>query len=161
MKKHESEVSTLLKNIITKPIGINSIEVWMTMFKKAYRKSWTLDVWSGRLDSGHLGSGLLDSGRLDSWTLDNWTLGLWLAGRLDSGLLDTWTLDGWMLKFWTLGASKFFPFLKTSVSFLSLVNVEFSIISGALRSMYYGSVECAANDCYNLILLQLIPQLIL
>ena len=138
----------------------------MTTFKKAYRKSWTLGVWSGLLDSGHLGSGLLDSGRLDTWTLDDWTLdnwafGLWTAGRLDSGLLDAWTLDAWTLELWTLGARKFFPVLVTSVSILLLVNVEFLIISGTLRSMYYGSVECAANDCYNSILLQLILQLIL
>ena len=138
----------------------------MTTFKKTYPKSWILGVWSGRLDSGHLGSGLLDSGRLDTWTLDDWTLanlafGLWTAGRLDSGLLDAWTLDGWTLELWTLGARKFFPVLVTSVSILLLVNVEFLIISGTLRSMYYSSVERAANDCYNSILLQLILQLIL
>ena len=138
----------------------------MTTFKKAYRKSWTLGVWSGLLDSGHLGSGLLDSGRLDAWTLDDWTLdnwafGFWTAGRLDSGLLDAWTLDAWTLELWTLGARKFFPVLVTSVSILLLVNVEFLIISGTLRSMYYGSVERAVNDCYNSILLQFILQLIL
>ena len=93
----------------------------MTTFKKAYRKSWILGVWSGRLDSGHLGSGLLNSEQLDT---------------LDSARLDPWTLDGWTLE-------------------------EFLIISGTLRSMYYGSVERAANDCYNSILLQLILQLIL
>ena len=75
----------------------------MTTFKKVYRRSWTLGVWSGRLDSGQLGAR---------------------------------TLDGWTLE-------------------------EFLIISGTLRSMYYGSVERAANDCYNSILLQLILQLIL
>ena len=128
----------------------------MTMFKKAYRKSWTLGIWSGRLDSG-----ILDSGRLDTWTLVDWTLGLWTAGRLDSGLLDTCTLDGWTLELCTLGVKKFFPFLVTSVSFLLLVNVEFLIISGTLRSMYYGSVQRAANHCYNSNLLQLILQLIL
>ena len=133
----------------------------MTTFKKVYQKSWTLGVWSGRLDSGHLVSGLLDSGRLHTWTLDDWTLGLWTTGRLDSGLLDTWTLGGWALGLWTLGARKFFPFLVTSVSILLSVNVEFLIISITLRSMYYGSVESAANDCYNSILLQLTLQLIL
>ena len=113
---------------------------------------WTFGLWT----TGHL-----DSGRLDSWTLDNWTLGLWTAGRLDSGLLDTCTLDGWTLELWTLGVKKFFPFLVTSVSFLLLVNVEFLIFSGTLRSMYYGSVERAPNHCYNSNLLQLILQLIL
>ena len=166
MNKHESEVSTFLQNIVTKPVAINSIEIWMTTFKKAYRKSWTLGVWSGLSDSGHLGSGLLDSGRLDTWTLDDWTLdnwalGLWTARRLDSWLLDAWTLDAWTLELGTLGARKFFAALLTSVSILLLVNVEFLIISGTLRSMYYGSVECAANDCYNSILLLLILQLIL
>ena len=48
-----------------------------------------------------------------------------------------------------------------SVSFLLLVNAEFLIISGVLRSMYYGSVERAANHRYNSNLLQLILQLIL
>ena len=44
MNKDESVVSTLLQNIVTKPVAINSIEVWMTMFKKAYQKNWTLGV---------------------------------------------------------------------------------------------------------------------
>ena len=35
MNKHESEVSTFLQNIVTKPFAINNIEVWITMFKKA------------------------------------------------------------------------------------------------------------------------------
>ena len=123
---------------------------------------WTLGLWTlGLWTFGLWATGRLDSGRLDSWTLDNWALGLWTAGRLDSGLLDTWALDGWTLGLWTLGARKFFPFLVTSVSFLLLVNVKFLIISGTLRSMYYGSVERAANDCYNSILLRLILQLIL
>ena len=106
--------------------------------------AWTLNTWV-----------------LDFWTLEEWTLELWTTGLLDSGQLDAWTLDGWTLGLWTVGARKFFPFLVTSVSFLLLVNVEFLIISCALRSMYYGSVECAANDCNNSILLQLISQLIL
>ena len=123
---------------------------------------WTLGLWTlGLWTFGLWATGRLDSGRLDSWTLDNWALGLWTAGHLDSGLLDTWNLDGWTLRLWTIGARKFFPFLVTSVSILLLVNVEFLIISGTLRSMYYGSVERAANDCYNSILLQLILQLIL
>ena len=42
----------------------------MTMFKKAYRKSWALGVWSGRLDSG----------LLDAWTLYDCTRGLWTIG---------------------------------------------------------------------------------
>ena len=84
-----------------------------------------------------------------------------MTGILDSGLLDTRTLDDWTLGLWTLGARKFFPFLVTPVSIFLLVNVEFLIISGALRTMYYGSVERAANDCYNSILLQSILQLIL
>ena len=78
----------------------------------------------------------LDPWPLDTWALDDWTLGLWTTGRLDSGLLDTWTLDGWTLRLWTLGSREFFPFLVTSVSILLLVNVEFLIISGTLRSMY-------------------------
>ena len=98
---------------------------------------------------------------MDFWALDDWMLGLWTTGLLDSGRLDAWTLDGWTLGLWTLGARKFFPFLGTFVSFLLLVNVKFLIIWGTLRSMYYGSVERAANDCYNSILLQLILQLIL
>ena len=118
---------------------------------------WTLGLWTfGLWTFGHL-----DSVRLDSWTLDNSALGLWTAGHLDSGLLDTWNLGGWTLRLWTIGARKFFPVLVTSVSILLLVNVEFLIISGTLRSMYYSSVERAANDCYNSILLQLILQLIL
>ena len=83
------------------------------------------------------------------------------VGRLDSELLDAWNLGGWTLALWILEARKFFPFLVTSVSILLLVNAEFLIISGTLRSMYYGSVERAANDCYNSIVLQLILQLIL
>ena len=67
----------------------------MTMFKKACRKSWTLGVWSRRLDSG-----LLD---LDSWTLDDQTLGLWTTGPLDFGRLDPWNLDSWTLDDRTLG----------------------------------------------------------
>ena len=125
----------------------------MTMFKKACRRSWTLGVWSRRLDSG-----LLD---LDSWTLDDWTLGLWTTGPLDFGRLDVWNLDSWTqddrtLGLWTIGARKFFPFLVTSISFSLLVNVEFLIISSTLRLMYYGSAERAANDCYNTNLLELI-----
>ena len=34
----------------------------------AYRKSWILDAWSGRLDSN----------QLDAWTLGDWTFGLHL-----------------------------------------------------------------------------------
>ena len=75
----------------------------LVIFKRAYRKSWTLDAWSGRLDSRRLDSGHLDSGRLEAWTLDAWalnawtlnalrlglwTLGLWTTGRLDSGQLN-------------------------------------------------------------------------
>ena len=33
MSKHESEVLTLLQNIVTKPVAIKSIEVCMTMVK--------------------------------------------------------------------------------------------------------------------------------
>ena len=120
----------------------------MTMFKKACRKSWTLGVWSRRLDSG-----LLD---LDSWILDDWTLGLWTTGPLDFGRLDSWTQDDRTLGLWTIGARKFFPFLVTSISFSLLVNVEFLIISSTLPLMYYGSAERAANDCYNTNLLELI-----
>ena len=36
MSKHENEVSTLLQNIVTKPVAITSIEVWMTMFKDKF-----------------------------------------------------------------------------------------------------------------------------
>ena len=43
----------------------------MTMFKKAFHKSWTLGVWSGCFAS---------------WTQGDWTLG-------DSGQLYAWTLD--------------------------------------------------------------------
>ena len=51
-------------------------------FYRAYRKSWTLEAWSERLDSGHL----------------NWTLELSMTGRLnfrriDSGHLDSRPLD--------------------------------------------------------------------
>ena len=35
--------------------------------KKAYRKNWTLDEWSGPLASG----------RLDAWDLDAWILNPW------------------------------------------------------------------------------------
>ena len=58
------------------------------LYITTYRKSWTLDAWSGRLDSGRL-----DSGSIDSWTLDAWTLDAWI--------LDDWTLNEWMLGFWT------------------------------------------------------------
>ena len=123
---------------------------------------WRLRLWTFGPRAFELWTtGQVDSGQLDSWNLGNWTLGLWTAGRLDSGLLGTWTLGGWTFGLWTLGVRKFFPFLVTSVSFLLLDNVEFLIISGTLRSMYYGSVARAANDCYNSILLQLILQLIL
>ena len=75
----------------------------LVIFKRAYRKSWNLDAWSGRLDSRRLDSGHLDSGRLEAWSLDAWvlnawtlnalrlglwTLGLWTTGRLDSGQLN-------------------------------------------------------------------------
>ena len=36
MSKHESEVSTFLQNIVTKPVAITSIEVWMAMFKDKF-----------------------------------------------------------------------------------------------------------------------------
>ena len=68
------------------------------IWKAAYRKGWTLDVWSGRLDSGRL-----DSGRLDAWTLDTWTL-------------DPWTLSPWTQK-------KSYPFLV--ISFLLLFRYIF------------------------------------
>ena len=46
---------------------------WVHIIKvtseEAYRKSWTLDAWSGRLDCGHLDSGRLDS-TLDTCNLD-------------------------------------------------------------------------------------------
>ena len=115
----------------------------MTMFKKAFHKSWTLGVWSGCFAS---------------WTQDDWTLGLWTTARLDSALLNAWTLDYWTLGLWTLGAKKFFPFLRTSISFFLLINVEFLIFSKNLRLIYYGSVERAANDCYNSNLVQFILQ---
>ena len=83
-----------------------------------------------------------------------WTLGLGTIVRLDSELLYPWTLDDWTLGLWTLGTRKLFPFLVTSLSLLLLVNVEFLIISSILRLMYYGSIERAANYCYNLNLLQ-------
>ena len=53
----------------------------------AYRKSWTLDAWYGRLDSG----------RLDAWTLDDWTLGRLSSEHFDSVQPDAWTLDAWTL----------------------------------------------------------------
>ena len=76
--------------------------------KEAYRKSWTLDAWSGHLDPGRLGAWTLDVWTLDAWTLDDWTLdawtlglwtlrlralgpwttAIWETGRLDSGRLD-------------------------------------------------------------------------
>ena len=115
---------------------------------------WMLGLWT----LGHWTTVHLDSGRLESWTLDNWTLRLWTAGHLDSGILNTWTLDGWTLGLWNLGARRFFPFLVTSISILLLVNVEFLIILGTLRLMYYCSVERAANDCYNSNMLQFILQ---
>ena len=82
-----------------------------------------------------------------------WVLRLW-----DSGRLDSWILDNWTLGLWTLGARKFFPFLRTSISFLLLIDVEVLIFSKNLRLIYYGSVERAANDCYNSNLLQFILQ---
>ena len=131
----------------------------MTMFKKVYLKNWTLGVSSGRLDSGLLHSGHFE--RLDTWSLDDWTIGLWTSGRLDSILLDSrrlyaWTQDSQTLGLWTLGASIFFPFLVTPISFLLLVNVEVLIISSTLRLIYYGFVERTVNDCYNSNLLQMI-----
>ena len=66
-------------------------------FYRAYRKSWTLEAWSERLDSGHL----------------NWTLELSMTGRLnfrrfDSGQLDSRPLD----------PGNSFPFLVISISYL-------------------------------------------
>ena len=153
MNKHKSEVSTLLQNIVTKPVAIIALKFEWQCLKRHTGKAglwpYGLDAWT------------LHTWTLDFWTLDDWTLGLWTTGLLDSGQLDAWTLDGWTLELWTLGVKKFFPFLVTSVSFLLLVNVEFLIFSGTLRSMYYGSVERAANHCYNSNLLQFILQLIL
>ena len=116
------------------------------VFKKAYRKSWTLDACSGRIDFGWL----------YSWILNAW---LWIPGHLDSGQSDTWTrnnwtllawnLDDWTLRLWTLGLGKFFPFFVKSVSFFLLFNVEFINVSNVLQVMYYGSVESAANGFYN------------
>ena len=70
----------------------------LVIFKRAYRKSWTLDAWSGRLDSRRLDSGHLDSGRLEAWTLDAWalnalTLGLWTLGLRTTGRLDSGQLN--------------------------------------------------------------------
>ena len=136
-------------------------------FKKAYRKSRTLDVWSGR-NAWTLDYWALDSRIPDDWTLGLWTtgpqdsklldprtLGFWTTVRLDSGRLETWTMDDWAVGLWALGTRKFLPFLVRSIYFLLLVNVEFLIISNTLRLMYYGSVERAANDCYYSNLLQL------
>ena len=137
-------------------------------FKKAYRKSWTPDLWSGRnawtLDSCALDSRVPDDWTVELWTtgplnskwLDPWTLGLWTSRGLDLGRLETWTMDNWALGLWTLGARKFLPFLVTSIYFLLLVTADFLIISNTLRLMYYGSVERAANDCYYSNLLQMI-----
>ena len=93
---------------------------------------------------------------LDDWTPDLWTLERWTTWRLDSGRLDAWTLNAWTiglwmtgllkLGFWTLGASKNFPFLVTSVSSLLFLYEEFLNISNTPRLMYYGSVEPATND---------------
>ena len=117
-------------------------------FKKAYRKSWTLDLWSGRnawtLDSCALDSRIPDNwtlelcttGPLDSWTLDDCTLGIWTSRVLDLGHLETWSMDDWALGLWTLGARKFLTFLVTSIYFLLLVNADFLIISSTLRLMY-------------------------
>ena len=133
----------------------------MTVFKKTYRKSWTLGV---GLDAWTLHSWTLDDWTLWLWTtepLDSWTLGLWNRGlgtlvRLDSGFLDAWALEDWTLGLWSLGARKFFPVLVTSISLLLLVNVEFLIISSAPLLLCYGSVERGVNDRYNSNLLQLI-----
>ena len=156
MNKHESEVST-------KPVAVNNIEVWMTMFKKACRRNWTLGVWSGRLDYGLLDAGQLDTwtlndssldtGQLDSWTMDSWTqndctLGLWTPRRLDSGWMDAWILEPWSHEILSIFNNIYFS--------LIIVNAEFLMISSTLRLMYYGSVKQTANDCYNSMLLQLI-----
>ena len=75
------------------------------MFFLAYRKSWTLNAWSGRLDA---------------WTLDVWTLGLWTSGRLDSGRLEAWTLDDWTPDDWTLGlCTDVFSIFTTTVEYLN------------------------------------------
>ena len=72
--------------------------------------------------------------QLDAWALDAWTRELW-------------TPESWTLELRTYGPRKFLPFLV--YFFLSWFNVEFLKISNALRLMYYDSVDCAANDCYN------------
>ena len=69
------------------------------LYITTYRKSWTLDAWSGRLDSGRLDSGSIDSWTLDAWTLalGFWTIGLWMSGCLDSGRLNSGRLNPWTL----------------------------------------------------------------
>ena len=74
----------------------------MTMFKKAYRNSCILGVWSGSWDSGifNLETWTLDDWSLvtlDEWMLGPWTLGLKMTARLDSGLRVACTLDHWTL----------------------------------------------------------------
>ena len=110
MNKHKSEVSTLLQNIVTKPVAIIALKFEWQCLKRHTGKAglwpygldawtlhtWTLDFWT--LDDWTLGlwtTGLLDSGQLDAWTLDGWTLGLWTPRHLHSGRLDAWTLDPW------------------------------------------------------------------
>ena len=93
---------------------------------------------TGHLDSrcwttGLLIFGRLNAGQLGAWTLNAWTIGLWMTGLLKLG-------------FWTLGASKIFPFLVTSISSLLFLYEEFLNISNTPRLMYYGSVEPATND---------------
>ena len=70
MNKHESKVSTLLQNIATKPIAINSTEIQKGILEKL--DSYGLDAWT------------LHSWTLVSWIPDDWTLELCTTGPLDS-----------------------------------------------------------------------------
>ena len=81
-----------------KNLAIHLNNSFKNYFWTACRKSWTLDVWSGRLDSGRL-----DAWTLGAWTLDSWALGLCTHGLCKPVHLDAWTLEDWVLGLWTLG----------------------------------------------------------
>ena len=67
----------------------------------------------------------LDVCTLEGLTFGFWILGLRTTGALDLRRLDAWTLGDWTLILWALGSRNCFPFLRTSISFFLLFNVEF------------------------------------
>ena len=85
MNKHESEVSTLLQNLL-QYIALRF--EWQCL----KRHTGKAGLWAYGVDAWTVGSG-----QTDAWTMDDWTLGLWTTRHLDSGLLNSEQLYAWTL----------------------------------------------------------------